>query len=88
MDVVTPERLLVLLAFLAVLFGLWAAARVYGARLPGIKPGPAAKIDIAAVKPLGDGSRAILLQVAGTEVLVLTQRRAAPCILHLTKVQP
>jgi hypothetical protein len=88
MDVITPERLLVMLAFLAVLLGLWAAARVYGNRLPGVKQGPAARIDIAAVKSLGDGSRAILLQVAGTEVLVLTQRRAAPAILHLPKVQP
>lgn len=84
MDILTLERLMPLLGLLGLLLLVWLVVRVRTGGLAGLAKGPARNpIDVRAVRPLGDGTRAILMSVAGTEVLVLSHRKAGAQVLPL-----
>lgn len=83
MDVITTERLLTLIGFLSVLFLAWGVVRFMTAR-PASASAPATPaLAVVGVKALGGGCQAMLLQVADHQVLVVTQHKAAPSLLHL-----
>jgi len=93
MDVLTPERLLTLIAFLGLLGMVWALIWYTQKHSGRVGPVDAAPLSITAVKALGDGSRMVLVHVAGQDVLVVTQRRAPAAVIRLTdapapEVQP
>lgn len=83
MDVLTTERLVTLLGFLAVLLLVWGGVRFLSSH--PVKPGApgATALAICSVKNLGNGRQAVLLRAAGHDVLVITQNKAAPAVLHL-----
>lgn len=83
MDVVTFERMTTLFGFLAILLAVWAGVRFVAGKSAAPAAAPGAALRIAGVRALGDGSRAILMQVAGQDVLVVTQRRAAAAVVPL-----
>ena len=83
MDVVTPDRLFTLTAFLAVLGLAWAAVWLRAKRT-GTGPLPQASLlDVTGTRALGDGCRVILLKAAGQDVVIVTHRKAAPVVMQL-----
>ena len=74
MDIFTPDRLLTIAAFLGVLLLLWVGVRQHGARFSErLKQGK--RLEIAEVAALGSATRAVLLTVDGTRVLVVSGRK-------------
>lgn len=80
MDVITPTQVLVTLLFLGALFGLWLFVRLNKAGLRQRFSG-SNRVKVAEIRPLGPASQAILLEVSGRDLLVVTTRGAQP-FLH------
>lgn len=86
MDVFTPDRLIVLVAFFLLLGLAWLVVR--------LKQGPiSAKLkrdramDVLEVLPLGGDGRAILIRVHAQEVLVVNSRKGGTALLPITDVK-
>ena len=77
MDIVTLDRMLVIAGFLGVLFILWAVAQKYRGPLSQ-KIKTDSPMTVQQVLSLGGDTLAILMQVDGQRVLVVTGRKAAP----------
>lgn len=84
MDVLTPERLFTLIAFLGLLGMVWALIWYKQKQAGHVGPVGATPLSITAVKSLGDGSRMILVHAAGQDVLIVTQRKAAAAMIRVT----
>lgn len=87
MDHLTPDRLIVVGLFLAVLIGLWAvvqrnrtglARRISGGR----------RLRVIEVLALGADGRATLIEAEGRMILVLGHRRGAGQMLDLGPAAP
>lgn len=78
-DVLTPDRLGIVALFLGVLIAVLLGLR--GLRLRGpIAPPAHAPLQLLASIPLGVQGRALLLEAAGTQMLVVLPRRGAPVV--------
>ena len=82
MDHLTPDRLLIVGLFLAVLIGLWALVQRKGAglsrRLHGTR-----RLRLHEALPLGPEGRALLIEAEGRMVLVMGHRRGGAQMLDL-----
>lgn len=83
MDVLTPDRFLILSAFLGGLLLLWVGVRLFrdplAARLkPAEQP-----LELSATLSLGGDGRALLLRAEGQTVLVVTGRKSGTAMIAL-----
>lgn len=86
MDVLTLDRVLILTAFLGVLGLVWLAIRL---KAPGAqKPRQGRALNLIEVLPVGADSRAILLQVRGQEVLIVTSKKSGTAMVTLGATPP
>lgn len=82
MDIVTPERIATLIAFLAVLGAVWLAVRLKGAPLAA-QLKSARRMNVTETRALGGGAMAILIEVDGAPLLITTARRGANTVTAL-----
>ncbi|MEN8738152.1 MAG: hypothetical protein ABF308_00075 [Phaeobacter gallaeciensis] len=82
MDIVTLDRMLVIAGFLGILLILWAAAQKYRGPLSQ-KIKTDSPMDVKQVLSLGGDTRAILMQVEGQRVLVVTGRKSGTSVVAL-----
>ena len=82
MDIVTLDRMLVIAGFLGVLFILWAVAQKYRGPLSQ-KIKTDSPMTVQQVLSLGGDTRAILMQVDGQRVLVVTGRKSGTSVVTL-----
>ena len=82
LDVLTPDRILTLAGFFALLALAWAAVRIWRAPLAA-RLGAARRLEVAEVLPLGGDTRAILMRADGHNVLVVTGRKGGTAMLPL-----
>lgn len=78
-DVLTPDRLGIVALFLGALIVVALGLRGLRLRGPAAPPRPAA-LQLVASIPLGAQGRALLLEAAGTQMLVVLPRRGAPAL--------
>ncbi|MFD0857496.1 hypothetical protein [Roseovarius aquimarinus] len=84
MDIVTPERIATLIAFLAVLGAVWLAVRLKGAPLAAHLKS-ARRMHVAETRALGGGAMAVLLEIDGAPHLVTLSRRGANTVTPLPR---
>lgn len=82
MDIVTLDRMLAIAGFIGVLLVLWAAAHKYRHPLSK-KINTDRSMDVKQVLSLGGETRAILMQVDGQRVLVVTGRKNGTSVVTL-----
>jgi hypothetical protein len=82
LDHLTPDRLLIVGLFLAVLLGLWAAVQRNRTGLARRITGDR-RLRMVETLTLGPEGRALLLEAEGRSILVLGGRRGTPCVLDL-----
>lgn len=82
MDIVTLDRMLVIAGFIGVLLILWAIAQKYRGPLSQ-KVRSDSPMDVKQVLSLGGDTRAILMQVEGQRVLVVTGRKSGTSVVTL-----
>lgn len=85
MDIVTLDRMLVIVGFVGVLLILWALAQKYRGPLSQ-KIKADSPMDVKQVLSLGGDTRAILMQVDGQRVLVVTGRKSGTSMVTLADV--
>ena len=88
MDFLTPERITTLLGFLGILVLAWLAVHLRnGGKLTDLPKRAVigSALEVSSVKSLGDGTRAIILNAAGTDVLVITHRKTGAQVIALNK---
>lgn len=91
MEVLTHERIATLLGFLAILLLAWFAVYLRMGHKPGDTRANAAmeaQLEVSSVKALGGGTRAILMQAAGTNVLVITHNKTTAQVITLGAHEP
>ncbi len=84
MDIVTLDRMLVIAGFLGVLFILWAVAQKYRGPLSQ-KIKTDSPMTVQQVLSLGGDTLAILMQVDGQRVLVVTGRKSGTSVVTLAE---
>lgn len=84
MDIVTLDRMLVIAGFLGVLLILWAVAQKYRGPLSQ-KIKTDSPMTVQQVLSLGGDTRAILMQVDGQRVLVVTGRKSGTSVVTLAE---
>ena len=82
MDIITLDRMLVIAGFLGLLLILWAVAQKYRGPLSQ-KIKADSPMDVQQVLSLGGDTRAILMQVDGQRVLVVTGRKSGTSVVTL-----
>ncbi|MFA8388034.1 MAG: hypothetical protein ACEPO2_20635 [Pelagibaca sp.] len=82
MDIITLDRMLVIAGFLGLLLILWAVAQKYRGPLSQ-KIKSDSLMDVQQVLSLGGDTRAILMQVDGQRVLVVTGRKSGTSVVTL-----
>lgn len=83
MDIITLDRMLVIAGFLGLLLILWAVAQKYRGPLSQ-KIKADSPMDVQQVLSLGGDTRAILMQVDGQRVLVVTGRKSGTSVVTLS----
>ncbi|MEM1100453.1 MAG: flagellar biosynthetic protein FliO [Pseudomonadota bacterium] len=79
MDVLSPDRLFTIAAFLAVLLGVWLYVRLN--RTPiAQRLKQRRRLEVAEVQSLGSNARAVLLIVDGARLLIVTGPRSGTAI--------
>lgn len=84
MDIVTLDRMLVIAGFVGVLLILWALAQKYRGPLSQ-KIRTDSPMSVQQVLSLGGDTRAILMQVDGQRVLVVTGRKSGTSVVTLAE---
>jgi flagellar biogenesis protein FliO len=87
MDILTPDRLIPLAGFMAVLILIWAVVRLNRPTLAArVRAGR--KIEATETLLLGHDARATLLKIEGQQVLVITSRRGPASMMTLPPAAP
>lgn len=85
MDALSPDRLMTIAIFLAALIFALAFVRVNRTRLSeGLRKGK--RLEVAEVTTIGADTRATLLHVDGSRVLVISSKRSGVAVHELPQV--
>ncbi|MEM9435467.1 MAG: flagellar biosynthetic protein FliO [Pseudomonadota bacterium] len=87
MDALSPDRLIAVALFLGALALLWVVVRLNRTRLAdGFRQGK--RLEVAEIAALGPDTRAVLLQVDGARILVVSSKRSGMALHELSARPP